>query len=127
VKGEGWKMRPHENLEVWKKSIDFVIKVYRITNTFPVEEKFGLVNQLRRASVSVAVNIAEGAARQTNKEFVNFLYITRGSLSEIETELVISRKLGFLSDQDFEMLALEIDAISRMLSGLIKRLRSNQT
>ena len=119
-------MRPHENLEVWKKSIDFVIKVYRITNTFPVEEKFGLVNQLRRASVSVAVNIAEGAARQTNKEFVNFLYITRGSLSEIETELVISRKLGFLSDQDFEMLALEIDAISRMLSGLIKRLRSNQ-
>ena len=82
-------MRPHEKLDVWKKSIDFVVALYQATERFPTDEKFGLTSQLRRA-VSIAANIAEGAARKTSKEFGYFLSNSQGSTSEVETELLIA-------------------------------------
>jgi len=88
-------MATHENLDIWKLSIDFVTKVYSYTQKFPSEEKFGLVSQIRRASVSIPSNIAEGAARKSDKEFLQFLYISLGSIAELDTQLIISDNLGF--------------------------------
>lgn len=85
-------MNDFRELLVWKKSINFVEKLYIVTNNFPNEEKFGLVNQLRRAGISISSNIAEGSGRNGNKEFVNFLSIAIGSSFEIETQLLISKR-----------------------------------
>ncbi len=112
-------MRPHKKLDVWKRSIDFVTKLYEVTESFPKSEKHGLVNQIRRAAVSIPSNIAEGAARKSNKEFAQFLSIAQGSASELETQLIISINLGFLREGGKELLA-ELEEISRMLLGLSK-------
>ncbi len=95
-------MRPHHSLDAWKRSIDFVVEVYKMTDTFPKEEKFGLTSQIRRASVSIPANIAEGAARKSDKEFLQFLSIAQGSTSEVETEILIANRLGFLEKQNYE-------------------------
>ena len=79
------KIRNHKDLEVWKKSMDLVSNIYKITESFPNKELYGLTNQIRRAAVSIPSNIAEGAARNSKKEFIQFLYIALGSLSELET------------------------------------------
>ena len=84
-------MRPHEKLDVWKMSVEFVVEVYECIKHFPSDEKFGLTSQIRRAAVSIPANIAEGAARQPDKEFFHFLAIAQGSASELETELLIVR------------------------------------
>ena len=91
-------MATHKELDVWKEAIDLVTKVYGLTNGFPDTEKFGLISQIRRSAVSVPSNIAEGAARGTNKEYVHFLNISLASLSELETQLIISEKLNYPSD-----------------------------
>src|SRR5581483_1698289 len=109
-------MRPHEKLDVWNKSIDFVVDLYRATEGFPRE--VGLTSQLRRAAVSISANIAEGAARKTRKEFAYFLANTQGSASEVETELLIAHKLHYLSAENFRALAVPLDEIGRMLTGL---------
>jgi four helix bundle protein len=88
----------HKNLEVWKKSMDLVLQVYQITNLFPDTEKFGLTSQMRRAAVSIPSNIAEGAARKSDKEFIQFLYIALGSLAEVETQYLIAIRLQYLND-----------------------------
>lgn len=116
-------MRPHENLEVWKKSIDFVVMTYLQTKHFPSEERFGLTSQIRRSAVSIPANIAEGAARQSDKEFLRFLAIAQGSCSEVETEILIAEKLGFLSQSNYAELKAEADSIGRMLIGLSKHLK----
>ncbi len=90
-------MRPHENLEVWKKLIEAVLIVYKITQSFPKEEKFGLTSQLRRAAVSIPANIAEGAARSSKTEFCHFLSNAQGSASEVDTELLIAHRLNYVS------------------------------
>ena len=111
----------HKDLEVWKKSMDLVALVYQLTNDFPDTEKFGLTNQLRRASVSVPSNIAEGAGRKSKKEFIHFLYIALGSLNEIETQLEISKRLNYISNlDDFDTQFLHI---KRMLLKLIESLK----
>ena len=116
-------MRPHEKLDVWSKSVDFVVLVYEATRSFPADEKFGLTSQIRRAAVTIAANISEGAARRTNGEFLQFLSIAQGSSSEVETELLIAFRLGFLTQEVYESLRSEIDSIGRMLMGLSNHLK----
>ena len=116
-------MRTHKDLDAWKLSVEFVTEVYKITRNFPKEELFGLSNQLRRAAVSVPSNIAEGAARQTAKEFIQFLYIALGSLQEADPQLLIAKNLGFLTLQRFQNLITDVDKIGKRLNGLIKYLK----
>ncbi len=115
-------MRPHEKLDVWGRAVDFVVEVYRATEQFPKEEKFGLTSQLRRAAVSMPANIAEGAGRTSRKEFAHFLSNAQGSASEVETELLIAYRLGFLDEARYQRQRSTLDDIGRMLTGLAKYL-----
>ena len=93
-------VKSHEDLTVWKMSIDFVTDIYRITKDFPREEIYGLTSQLRRAAVSIPSNIAEGAARHSTKEYIQFLYISLGSIAEVETQLIIAKNLNYIDSND---------------------------
>ena len=117
-------MRPHEKLDVWRKAIDFVVTVYKVTETFPKEERFGLTAQLRRAVVSVPANIAEGAARTSNKEFEYFLSNAQGSASEVETELLIAHRLNYLTEANYLSLRATQDDLGKMLNGLTRHVRN---
>ena len=114
------------NLEVWKRSIELTLAVYKLTSSFPDSERFGLTNQLRRASVSVASNIAEGYGRSTKGEYIQFLGHARGSNSEVETQIVISKALGFGSKEMLDAAEGLCSEVGRMLGGLIKSLRPRQ-
>jgi len=91
-------MRTHKDLDVWKKSIALVTKIYQITGTFPKEEMFGLTNQIRRCAVSIPSNIAEGSARVYQKEFIRFLHISLGSQQELETQFIIAKNLNYITE-----------------------------
>jgi four helix bundle protein len=105
----------HKDLDVWKKSMNLVVKVYQITQSFPDTEKYGLTSQMRRAAVSIPSNIAEGAIRKGDKELTHFLYISIGSLSELETQYLIAVRLGFTrKEDDFELQLIEV---KRLLIG----------
>ena len=109
----------HHDLDLWKNSIDFFTGIYNVTKSLPNDEKFALINQLRRVDVSVVLsNIAEGASRQSNKEFIQFLYIAIGSLSEIETQLIICKNLKYLTE--IHHLHDKIIDLKKMTNGLIK-------
>ena len=110
--------KPHHNLEVWKRSLNFVTEIYKVTAEFPADEKFGLVSQMRRAAVSIPSNIAEGAARNSKKEFINFLHIAQGSSAELETQIFISQNLNFISKDEAGPLLEELEEISKMIIGL---------
>jgi len=113
-------LKTHRDLDVWKKAMDLVENLYNITSNFPVEEKYGLVSQIRRAAVSIPSNIAEGAGRKSDKEFVQFLYVSMGSLSEVETQLLIAQRLKIISDcESFE----DINSVRKMTVGLINYLK----
>lgn len=117
--------KPHKNLDVWKKSINLVQKIYKITESFPTIENYGLTNQIRRSAISVPANIAEGAARQTKKEFSQFLHMAQGSLSELDTLLEISKNLGYIKEENnSQELSLLMNDIDKMLTGLIKSLKN---
>lgn len=120
------KMKTHKDLEVWKKAVQLVTQIYEVTKDFPKEESYGLISQIRRSAVSIPSNIAEGAARNSEKEFIQFLYISLGSLSELETELIISKNLGYLKDKKENTLMKQIDSIRKMLSGLIHSIKKRQ-
>jgi four helix bundle protein len=115
-------MRSHENLRAWQFSMDLVEVIYKETASYPSDERFGLINQLRRAAVSVPSNIAEGGARGSDAEFIRFLYIARGSLSEVQTQLLISQRLGFspLNQTTTEL----IENTFAQIGGLINSLKS---
>ena len=115
-------MKPHKNLNCWIKSFAFVKSVYVATSSFPSEEKFGLVSQMRRAAVSVPVNIAEGAARKGKKEFIRFLHISLGSMTELDTLILLSKELGFVSEEESTEMINELDIIGKLIYGLIKSL-----
>jgi len=117
-------MRSHESLEVWRRGVEFVVSIYRVTEKFPSDERFGLVSQLRRAAVSIPANIAEGAARDYIKEKLRFISIAQGSASEVSTELLISQKLGFINVTESEKLREECEEIGKMLSGWANYQRS---
>ena len=118
--------KPHKNLDAWKLSFEFVKHIYIITANFPSEEKFGLISQLRRAAVSVPVNIAEGAGRKSTKEFINFLSIALGSVSELDTLILLSRDLGFMNTGISVELLNKLDIIGKLIYGLMKKLRQNE-
>lgn len=113
-------MKTHHDLEVWKNAVNFVTKIYVITEQYPKQEMFGLTNQMRRAAVSIPSNIAEGAARNYETEFVRFLYISQGSLSEIETQLIISLNLGYINKEKLDEIINDVYLIRSQISGLIK-------
>jgi four helix bundle protein len=115
-------IRTHFDLEVWKKSLDLVRETYIVTKQFPTDERFGLIQQMRRAAISVPSNIAEGAGRRTTREFIQFLYIATGSLTELETQFIISKELDFIDS--CEMYLKIIKSIKVMLHGLIRSLEN---
>ncbi len=117
------RSRKHHDLRVWQGAMDLVEEIYKITALFPKDELYALTNQMRRAAVSVPSNIAEGAARNGSKEFLYFLSIARGSLSELETQLQIAVRLGYMKKESFPS---NIDTIFGLLGGLMKSIRKGQ-
>ena len=117
--GESFK-----DLLVWQRSIQMTLAVYRCTSSFPESERFGLTNQLRRASVSVASNIAEGYGRASTGEYLQFLGHARGSNCEVETQLILSKGLGFGSDQSRQEAGALCDEVGRMLVAMMKTLKN---
>lgn len=115
-------MKSFKDLEVWKRSMDLVTQIYRITQNFPVNEQYGLTSQMRRAAVSIPSNIAEGQGRHNSKEFIHFLYIAKGSLAELDTQLQICQRLGLVGDAD--ALFEQIKVIRIMLINLIAKLHA---
>ena len=115
------EIKNHKDLEVWKKSMDLVSNIYKITESFPNKELYGLTNQIRRAAVSVPSNIAEGAARSSKKEFIQFLYIALGSLSELETQIIIANRLEYLNNLDTSLENLKF--VQKLINGLIYYLK----
>lgn len=115
--------RSYEDLLVWRKAIGYVTEIYRATAGFPRPEIYGLTSQLRRAAVSVPSNIAEGQSRVSKKEFHHFLSNAGGSLSEIETQLVISENLGYLTHDRASALRSQSNEIGRVLNGLLSSIR----
>ncbi len=113
----------HENLRVWKKAHELCLEIYALTRKFPRDEAYGLVAQIRRAAAAVATNIAEGGARQSRREFAQFVSIARGSASEVIDLLLLSRNLGYLDAQAHADLRDHYDHISRMLTNLFRALR----
>ncbi|AEI50524.1 four helix bundle protein [Runella slithyformis] len=112
------KVKSYRELRVWQQSVDFCVKVYKVTNLFPKEELYGLTSQIRRASVSIPSNIAEGQTRNTTGEFSQFLGISKGSLAEVNTQSEIAKRLGFLPNESFQLFENEIETIGKMLNAL---------
>ena len=115
--------KPHKKLDVWKLSMELARTIYRLTASFPIEERYGLVSQMRRAAVSIPSNLAEGAARDSSNEFRNFLSIARSSLSELDTQLDLSHELGFITENcryEVDRLLTRIDKMLYALHQLKK-------
>jgi len=119
--------RPHKKLLVWQKSMDLIEQIYRVTKTFPEEERYGLVSQMRRAAISMATNIAEGAARQTVKEATQFFFISRGSMSELDTQLEIAKRLGFLDAEQHDAMISDLEQVSALMNGLISHKQASSS
>ncbi len=121
------EIKTHKDLLVWKKSIDLVEQIYKITKQFPKEELYGITNQMRRCAVSIPANIAEGSGRKNKAEFIQFLHIALGSASELETHLIISQRLGFLSINSYDEIMNALNEIIKMTCGLINSLNSTRS
>ena len=117
-------MKSHHELKVWRASIELAKSVYELTRAFPQEELYGLTSQMRRAATSIASNIAEGAARNGTKEFIQFLYIAVGSANELDTHVEIGKAVGFAPLEEGSLLQKDIAEVLKMLRGLIRSLRS---
>ena len=118
--------KTHKDLDVWKKSVDLVTDVYKVTKCFPKEEIYGITNQMRRAAVSIPSNIAEGAGRQTDKEFVQFLHIAMGSSSELETQIIICKNLEYIGVEEMNTVLEKVYDIRKMLTGLLRAVKSRE-
>ncbi|MCU7694592.1 four helix bundle protein [Haoranjiania flava] len=116
------EIKSHKDLNVWKAAMDMVVTLYDITATFPSTEIYGLTSQIRRAAVAIPSNISEGCARKGSAELTRFLYISLGSLAEIETQLEIAVRLGYIAD--FHQIEEKIIYIRRMIVNLIKSLKN---
>ena len=114
-------MGTFKDLLAWQKSLTLAKKVYQVTGNFPTEERFGLVNQMRRCAVSIPSNIAEGYGRGSDKELLRFLYVALGSSNELETQLILSLELSFMKDEDSRMLQGLNTEVNKMILSLIYR------
>ncbi len=115
--------RKHHELHAWQEGIRLVKAVYELTSRFPGSERYALSDQLRRAAVSIPSNIAEGAGREGDKEFLRFLVMARGSLAEVETQLIIGRELGYIGDTDWQGIEQKTDSLFGMIGGLINSIK----
>ena len=115
-------MTTYKELTVWQQSYFFGLEIYKITKNFPSDEKFGLVSQLRRASVSIPSNIAEGSKRSTRKDYRSFIIIAYGSGAEIETQLLFAKDLGYITKEDYTRLDSTLTSIMKMLNVMINKL-----
>ncbi len=113
----------YRDLRTWKQAIEVTVQVYRATAAFPKHELYGLVSQLRRASVSIASNIAEGKGRSSDREFILFLHHARGSLLEVETQLLIANRLGYISELESRQLNDQLEHLAKGLNALINSLK----
>lgn len=116
-------MKNFKNLKVWQKGIELVVDVYKKTNAFPNEELYGLTSQIKRSAISIPSNIAEGSGRGSNKDFNRFLDISLGHSFELETQLIIAKRLNFINIDDFTNLNQQLDEEQKMIIGLQKRLK----
>ena len=114
------EIKTHKDLKVWKEAMALAKGIYELTRNFPKEETYGLVSQIRRAAVSIPSNLAEGAARNSNKEFIQYLYVSLGSLAELETQLLLSRDLGYAQNEEINE---RVERVRKLLLGLIKYLK----
>ena len=112
----------YRSLTVWQKAVTFTVLVYQLLEKFPRNEQYGLVSQMQRAAVSIPSNIAEGRERQSDRDFSRFIVIALGSLAELETQLLISQRLGYLTESDLQTITPQADEIGKMLRGLHKKL-----
>ena len=115
----------YQNLRVWQKAMELTVEIYRLVQLLPKKETYALSDQMRRAVVSVASNIAEGQGRITAREFINFLGFSRGSLKELETQLRICELVGYMTEEEISFAMKLCDEIGKMLSTLIKKLRAS--
>lgn len=118
-------MNQFKNLEIWKRAVDFATAIYEATSIFPNEEKYGLTSQLRRCAISIGSNIAEGAGRNTDKDFKRFLSIAYGSSYELETQIIISINLELIDASLSEQLCAEIDELQKMIYTFTGKLAQN--
>ncbi len=118
-------MRDFRKIQVWQKSHDLTLRLYKITSTFPKEELYGLTSQIRRASASIPSNIAEGCGRDTQTELARFVHIAAGSASELDYHLLLSHDLGYINKETYQELENSISEIKRMLHGFEKTVSSN--
>lgn len=122
-----YKIKSFTDLNAWKEGHNLVLIIYRITKAFPVDEKFGLIDQMRRCCVSITSNIAEGFSRRTKKEKAQFFYMALGSVTELQNQLLISRDLGYLKAEDFKETANKTVVVSKLINGLIKSAKAFHT
>ncbi len=118
-------MQDYRKLQIWQRSHRVTLAIYKVTASFPDDEKFGLVSQMRRSAASVPTNIAEGSGRGSNADFVRFLYIAMGSSAELDYQLLLSHDLGFIEEKDYTQISTELTEIHRMLNGFISKLKTN--
>ncbi|WP_111684410.1 four helix bundle protein [Winogradskyella tangerina] len=114
-------MNNYKELKVWQRSMELVENIYKIGTMFPSEEKYGLLSQIQRSAVSIPSNIAEGAGRNSDKEFKNFLSIAYGSSNELNTQLLISQRVGYLKKEDTIIIFNQIEEVQKMLFSLINK------
>jgi len=117
-------IKDFQDLDIWKRGIKTVTEIYELTANFPKQELYGLTAQLRRAAVSIPSNTAEGFARFSNKEYIQFLFVSLGSCAEATTQIIIALNLGYLSREEAEEIKNELNIISKMIMSLIKKLKS---
>jgi four helix bundle protein len=118
-------MRDFKKLEIWNNGIELVKQVYKLSSSFPSEERFGLTSQITRAVVSIPSNIAEGCSRNSEIEFKRFLEIAIGSLFEVQTQLIIARELNFLEESDSSEIEILLEKEARMINSLISKIKNN--
>jgi len=118
------EIRSYRDLVVWQKGVDLTQLVYRLTQTFPQDERFGLVSQMRRSAVSVPANIAEGYGRGRRVEYMRFIEIARGSLCELQTHAEVARRMGWLRAEALDEFLARAEKMERLLSGLLRSLRN---